>query len=75
MVVCTARDHTMNRSQLIERKQQVIAQIQRTRRELEHVRRQADKRSQRRAQHLEAQLEGLMAEEHRLRIDIDRTRD
>jgi hypothetical protein len=36
---------------------------------------QPDSRSQRRAQELEAQLEGLMAEEHRLRIEIDRTRD
>ncbi|HSN78008.1 MAG TPA: hypothetical protein VL334_23275 [Anaerolineae bacterium] len=65
----------MQRSQLIERKHQVIAQIQRTRRELERVRLQSDRRSQRRAQELEAQLAQLMAEEHRLRIEIDRTRD
>lgn len=65
----------MNRGQLIERKHQVIAQIQRARRDLEQVRLRADPRSQRRAQALEAQLEGLMAEEHRLRIEIDRTRD
>jgi hypothetical protein len=65
----------MSRSQLIERKHQVIAQIQRARRELERLRLQADRRSQRRAQELEAQLAALMAEEHRLRIEIDRSRD
>jgi len=65
----------MNRSQLIERKHQVIAQLQRTRRELERVRLQGDRSGQRRAQELEAQLGQLMAEEHRLRIEIDRTRD
>lgn len=65
----------MKRSQLIERKHQVIAQIQRTRRELERVRLQPDRRSQRRAQELAAQLEGLMAEEYRLRIQIDRSSD
>jgi hypothetical protein len=65
----------MSQSQLIERKHQVIAQIQRTRQELERVRLRDDRRSQRRVQELEGQLEGLMAEEHRLRIEIDRTRD
>lgn len=65
----------MNRSQLIDRKHAVIAQIQRTRRELERVRLQQDRRSQHSAQQLEAQLAQLMAEEHRLRIEIDRTRD
>ncbi|MFZ2359735.1 MAG: hypothetical protein WA040_10370 [Anaerolineae bacterium] len=65
----------MNRSQLINRKHAVIAHIQHTRRELERARLQGDRRSQRRAQELEAQLAQLMAEEHRLRIQIDRTRD
>ena len=65
----------MKRSQLIERKHEVIAQIQHARRELERVRLGADRRSQRRAQELEAQLAGLMAEEQRLRIEIDRARD
>ena len=73
--LCYSAAHLMNRSQLIDRKHAVIAQIQRTRRELERVRLQQDRRSQRSAQQLEAQLEGLMAEEHRLRIEIDRTRD
>jgi hypothetical protein len=65
----------MSQSQLIERKHQVIAQIQRTRQELERVRLRDDRRSQRRVQELQVQLEALMAEEHRLRIEIDRTRD
>lgn len=65
----------MKRSQLIERKHQVIAQIQRTRRELERVRLRPDPRSQRRVQELALQLEGLMAEEYRLRIEIDRSSD
>jgi hypothetical protein len=65
----------MNRSQLIERKHHVIAQIQRARRELEQVRLHVDRRSQRRAQELEVMIEGLMAEEYRLRIEIDRTRE
>lgn len=64
----------MNRSQLIERKHEVIAHLQRTRREFERVRGQADSRSQRRARELEAQLAQLMAEEHRLRIEIDRSK-
>jgi hypothetical protein len=65
----------MKRSQLIERKHQVIAQLQRTRRELERVRLQSDRSSQRRVQELEAQLAGLMNEEHRLRIEIDRSKE
>jgi hypothetical protein len=73
--LCYSARDLMNRSQLIDRKHAVISQIQRTRRELERVRLQPDSRSLRRAQELEAQLEGLMAEEHRLRIEIDRTRD
>lgn len=65
----------MNRSQLIERKMQVIAQLQQTRRELEHARGKQDRRSQRRVRDLEDRLERLMAEEHRLRIEIDQARD
>ncbi len=65
----------MSRSYLIERKQQVIADIQRARRELERLRVQPDPRSRRRVQELEAQLASLMAEEHRLRIEIDRSKD
>jgi hypothetical protein len=42
---------------------------------LERVRLQSDRRSQRRVQELEAQLAGLMNEEHRLRIEIDRSKE
>ncbi|HNS01011.1 MAG TPA: hypothetical protein PKM78_01360 [Anaerolineae bacterium] len=65
----------MSRSHLIERKHQVIAQLQRARRQLEHVQGLSDPRSQRRAQELEALLAELMAEEHRLRLQIDRSKD
>ena len=64
----------MDRSQLIDRKHQVIAQIQRTRRELEALRLRPDKASQRRARELESRLDVLMAEEARLRQEIDRSR-
>ncbi|MFZ2487746.1 MAG: hypothetical protein WAZ19_06445 [Anaerolineae bacterium] len=62
------------RQNLIERKQQVIAQIAATRRELERVRTQPDGASQRRAQTLDTQLTALMAEEQQLRLAIDRAR-
>jgi hypothetical protein len=64
----------MNRDQLIDRKHQVIAQIQRSRRELEALRAKADRGSLRRARMLEDQLEQLMAEESRLRIEIDQAK-
>ena len=62
----------MNRSQLIERKQQVIAQISQTRRELERER--ARQSGGRRVRELEQRLDALMAEEYRLRLEIDRSR-
>lgn len=62
------------RQDLIERKQQVIAQIAATRRELERVRTQPDRASQRRAQTLDTQLTALMAKEQQLRLAIDRSR-
>ncbi len=64
----------MDRTQLIARKQEVIAEIQRTRRQLEAARAKPDRHSQRRATALGAQLDGLMAEESRLRQQIDRSR-
>lgn len=64
----------MDRNQLIERKHQVIAEIQRSRRQLEAARANPDRHNQRRVQQLEAQLEALMAEESRLRQQIDRSR-
>lgn len=65
---------TLARQNLIERKQQVIAQIAVTRRALERVRTQPDRASQRRAQALDARLTALMAEEQQLRLAIDRAR-
>ena len=59
----------MNRSQLIDRKHQVIAEIQRTRRE------RSRSAGQSKLRQLEARLDGLMAEEGRLRREIDRARD
>ena len=64
----------MDRSQLIDRKHQVIAQIQQARRELEPLRTREDRRSRRRVRALEERLEQLMAEEYRLRIEIDQTK-
>jgi len=64
----------MDRSQLIDRKHQVIAQIQQARRELEPLRTREDRRSRRRVRALEERLERLMAEEYRLRIEIDQAR-
>ena len=64
----------MDRSQLIDRKHQVIAQIQQARRELEPLRMREDRRSRRRVRALEERLEKLMAEEYRLRIEIDQAR-
>ena len=64
----------MDRSQLIDRKHQVIAQIQQARRELEPLRMREDRRSRRRVRALEERLDQLMAEEYRLRIEIDQAR-
>ena len=64
----------MDRSQLIDRKHQVIGQIQQARRELEPLLAKEDRRSRRRVRALEERLEKLMAEEYRLRIEIDQAR-
>ncbi len=63
----------MKRGELIERKQQVIAEIQRTRRALERERVQPGDKGKLRQ--MEARLDALMAEEGRLRREIDRARD
>ena len=63
----------MNRSQLIDRKHEVIAELQRTRRELERERGKAGREG--RVRELQARLDWLMAEEGRLRREIDRARD
>jgi len=64
----------MDRSQLIERKHEVIAQIRRCQRELEPLRLRQDRHSQRRIRDLERRLEALMAEEGCLRQEIDRSK-
>ncbi len=64
----------MNREQLITHKHEVIADIDRTRRELEKEQQRATWRNRLRRAALERRLEALMAEEHRLRLEIDRTR-
>ncbi len=64
----------MIRDQLIARKHEVIAAIQRTRRDLEREQLQPTWRNRRRRAALERELEHLMAEEHRLRLLIDQSR-
>jgi FtsZ-binding cell division protein ZapB len=63
----------MDRETLIDRKQQVIADIRRCQMELNQLRLRSDRLSQRRVQELERRLESLMAEEYRLRQAIDRS--
>jgi hypothetical protein len=65
----------MTRAQLIDRKHQVIAQIQRLRREREALAVKDDRSSRRRVAALDDQLDRLMGEEARLRIAIDQTRE
>ncbi len=64
----------MDKAALIARKHEVIAQIARVRRELERERQRPTSKNPRARERLERQLEALMAEEYRLRLQIDRTR-
>ncbi len=64
----------MDKAALIARKHEVIAQIARVRRELERERQHPPKKNKRKREQLERQLERLMAEEYRLRLQIDRSR-
>jgi septal ring factor EnvC (AmiA/AmiB activator) len=70
----------LNRDDLVERKEAVRAEIAQTRRELARARQaetaalERDRRKHvRRIEELEARLVVLMAEEHSLRLKIDRT--
>jgi hypothetical protein len=64
-----------DRSTLIARKQAVQQEIQRTRRELNGLRRpEVTRPNSRRITQLENQLERLMAQEYQLRLAIDRAR-
>jgi len=69
-----------SRDDLIERKEAVRAEIAQVRRELARARQaeaaapERDRRKHaRRIKELEARLDALMAEEHSLRLQIDRT--
>ncbi|HIQ11699.1 MAG TPA: hypothetical protein EYH29_02385 [Caldilineales bacterium] len=64
----------MDKASLIARKHEVIAQIVRVRRELERERQHPSQKHKRKREQLERQLERLMAEEYRLRLQIDRSR-
>lgn len=74
MPVKLCYNRRMTREQLIERKHQVIAELRRCQRELEQLRLRADRHSQRRIRDLERRAETLMAEEARLRQEIDRSK-
>ncbi len=64
----------MDKAALIARKHEVIAQIARVRRELVREQQHPTKKNRRRRAQLQRQLEQLMAEEYRLRLQIDRSR-
>jgi hypothetical protein len=64
----------MDKASLIARKHEVIAQIARVRRELERENQTASKRNKRRRSQLQRQLDALMSEEYRLRLQIDRSK-
>ncbi len=63
----------MDKASLIARKHEVIAQIARARRELERENQHPTRKNRRKRQQLERKLESLMAEEYRLRLQIDRS--
>ena len=64
----------MDKAALIARKHEVIAQMARLRRQLGREDAALSPRAQRRHQQMQRQLEALMAEEYRLRLQIDRSR-
>ena len=64
----------MDKASLIARKHEVIARQARLRRELERENARASKKNKRRRQQLQRELDALMAEEYRLRLQIDRSR-
>jgi hypothetical protein len=64
----------VTREHLIDRKHQVIAELRRCQRELEQLRLRQDRHSQRHVREMERRVDALMAEEARLRQEIDRKR-
>ena len=63
-----------NRYDLIARKHEVRGRIERTRREVAQEQAKGDGANRRRLRKLESELDRLMAEEYRLRLEIDRSR-
>ena len=61
-----------DRESLIARKQEVLRELTRARRQLEAVQQSGDRHQRQRANELQGEIERLMAEEYRLRIAIDR---
>ncbi len=61
-----------DRESLIARKQEVLRELTRARRQLEAVQQTGNRHQRQQAMELEGEIERLMAEEYRLRIAIDR---
>ena len=63
-----------DRESLIARKQEVLRELTRARRQLDAIRDAGSPHKRSRRQQLESEVEQLMAEEYRLRIAIDRAK-
>ena len=63
-----------DRESLIARKQEVLRELTRARRQLEAVQQSGNRHQRQQAKALEGEIERLMAEEYRLRIAIDRAK-
>jgi hypothetical protein len=63
-----------DRESLIARKQEVLRELTRARRQLEAVQQSGSRQQRQQAKELEGEIERLMAEEYRLRIAIDRAK-
>lgn len=63
-----------DRELLIARKQEVLRELTRARRQLDGIRYGDSPHQRSRRQQLESEVEKLMAEEYRLRIEIDRAK-
>ena len=61
-----------DRESLIARKQEVLRELTRARRQLEAVQQTGNRHQRQQTMELEGEIERLMAEEYRLRIAIDR---
>ena len=64
----------MDKAALIARKHEIIARQARIRRELERENATPTKKNRHRRNQLQRELDALMAEEYRLRLQIDRSR-